>query len=75
MNPANAVISDHLGDAYWMNGRKNEALFQWNHSLVLKEDADMINHKTIKAKAENGLLNVKVLKLKDENLIKNLEQM
>ena len=75
MNPANAVISDHLGDAYWMNGRKNEALFQWNHSLVLKEDADMTNHKTIKAKAENGLLNVKVLKLKDENLIKNLEQM
>ncbi|MBP5352581.1 MAG: tetratricopeptide repeat protein, partial [Alphaproteobacteria bacterium] len=42
LQPGNAVISDHLGDAYWMGGRRNEAVFQWEHALVLKEDSDLI---------------------------------
>lgn len=75
MNPANAVISDHLGDAYWMNNRKNEAGFQWNHALVLKEDADMIDRKVIKNKIENGLPPASPYQLSDEELIKNLLQM
>ena len=75
MNPANAVISDHLGDAYWMKGRKNEAGFQWNHALILKEDADMIDRENIKGKIKKGLDKMKTLGLKDSELIKNLEQM
>lgn len=75
MNPANAVISDHLGDAYWMHGRKNEAGFQWRHALVLKEDADMIDKKLIKAKLDNGLDTATTYNLTDEQLIKDLSQM
>lgn len=31
-------INDHLGDAYWMAGRKDEALFQWRRVLTLQPD-------------------------------------
>ena len=31
-------INDHLGDAYWRVGRKDEALFQWQRVLTLKPD-------------------------------------
>lgn len=27
------IINDHLGDAYWLVGRNNEARFQWNRAL------------------------------------------
>ncbi len=27
------IINDHLGDAYWLVGRRNEARFQWNRAL------------------------------------------
>lgn len=55
MKPGNALICDHLGDAYWYAGRKNEARFQWNHSLVLKEDASEVDYAKIREKIENGL--------------------
>jgi len=29
-------INDHLGDAYWRVGRRDEALFQWRRVLTLK---------------------------------------
>lgn len=74
MNPANAVISDHLGDAYWFAGRKNEAVFQWRHALAQKEDADMIDAKKIKSKIENGLQDQKIYPLYDEKLIKALSE-
>ena len=54
LNPGNAVINDHLGDAYWFAGRKNEAVFQWNHALDLKEDADILDKNKINDKIENG---------------------
>lgn len=38
--PANAEINDHLGDAYWMVGRRREAGFQWNRVLTLDPDAE-----------------------------------
>ena len=38
--PANAEINDHLGDAYWMVGRRREAGFQWTRVLTLDPDAD-----------------------------------
>lgn len=31
-------INNHLGDAYWMIGRKDEAVFQWRRVLTLKPD-------------------------------------
>lgn len=34
-------INNHLGDAYWMAGRKDEARFQWRRVLTLKPDAKM----------------------------------
>ena len=74
MNPANAVISDHLGDAYWFAGRKNESGFQWRHAIVLKEDADMIDKDKIKDKIENGLKEQKVYSLSDEKLLKKLSE-
>ncbi len=32
-------VNDHLGDAYWKIGRKDEALFQWRRVLSLGPDA------------------------------------
>ena len=32
MKPADPVVNDHLGDAYWRMGRKLDAHFQWNHA-------------------------------------------
>jgi tetratricopeptide (TPR) repeat protein len=42
-------INNHLGDAYWKVGRKDEALFQWRRVLTLKPDDK------IKANAETKL--------------------
>jgi tetratricopeptide (TPR) repeat protein len=39
-------INNHLGDAYWKVGRKDEALFQWKRVLTLQPDSK------IKASAE-----------------------
>ena len=32
LKPADPVVNDHLGDAYWRMGRKLDAHFQWNHA-------------------------------------------
>jgi tetratricopeptide (TPR) repeat protein len=42
-------INNHLGDAYWMVGRKDEAVFQWRRVLTLKPD------EKIRADAETKL--------------------
>lgn len=42
-------INNHLGDAYWMVGRKDEAVFQWRRVLTLTPDDK------IKADAEKKL--------------------
>ena len=70
LNSGNAVISEHLGDAYWLGGRKNEAVFQWKHALVQKEDADLINKDVLKEKiagsgVENSLITIANPELKD----------
>lgn len=46
-------INDHLGDAYWMVGRKDEAGFQWKRVLTLKPD-DRIKA-SVEGKIANGL--------------------
>ncbi len=33
LEPNDATINEHLGDAYWRVGRKIEARFQWQHAL------------------------------------------
>ena len=53
--PSEAVIYDHLGDAYWQVGRTREAAFQWNHALGLKDDTGEFNRQATLKKLENGL--------------------
>jgi tetratricopeptide (TPR) repeat protein len=36
--PGDSVLLDHLGDAYWLVGRKNEARYQWKHAHDLSQD-------------------------------------
>ena len=38
--PANAVIVDHLGDAYWQVGRRREAEWQWSRVLTLDPEPE-----------------------------------
>ncbi|ACG77772.1 TPR domain protein [Phenylobacterium zucineum HLK1] len=46
-------INNHLGDAYWMAGRKDEAVFQWRRVLTLKPDAKI--QADAEAKLASGL--------------------
>lgn len=55
LEPANALINEHLGDAYWQGGRKNEARFQWQHALTLPDDTGEVITKDVKAKIANGI--------------------
>ena len=75
MNPGNAVISDHLGDVYWFSGRKNEAVFQWKHALVLKEDSEGLQKDQVKDKIENGLAENSILTLDNQNLLDELKNL
>lgn len=40
LKPYDATINDHLGDAYWTDGREREARFQWQRSLTYREDEE-----------------------------------
>ena len=53
--PSNAIISDHLGDAYWFGKRKNEARFQWKHALTMKDTTGELDISLVKDKLANGL--------------------
>lgn len=48
-----SVINDHLGDAYWAQGRRREALFQWRRALTLGPEGD--EGPKIEAKIGDGL--------------------
>ena len=39
--PGDPTINEHLGDAYWMAGRKLDARFQWNHALAFNTDPNV----------------------------------
>lgn len=60
--PSNAVISDHLGDAYWFGNRKNEAGFQWRHALTMKDESGELDRAKVKEKIASGLVNAPALK-------------
>lgn len=49
LSPADPEVNDHLGDAYWMVGRRDEAGFQWRRVLTLNPPAE------VKARAEKKL--------------------
>jgi Flp pilus assembly protein TadD len=53
LRPGDATLNDHLGDAYWKVGRRNEARFQWSHALTL--DPDDKQKISLKTKLEQGL--------------------
>ena len=46
LDAGDAEINDHLGDAYWRAGRRDEARFQWRAVLVFNPDPE------VKARAE-----------------------
>ncbi|MDX1739581.1 MAG: tetratricopeptide repeat protein, partial [Alphaproteobacteria bacterium] len=53
LEPGEAVIVEHLGDAYWKVGRKREARFQWNRALKWPtEDVDV---EAVRKKLTEGL--------------------
>jgi tetratricopeptide (TPR) repeat protein len=53
LEPVDPIVTDHLGDVYWMNDRKLEAQFQWRRALSFEPtEADQ---KRILRKLEVGL--------------------
>ena len=71
--PSSAVISSHLGDAYWFAHRKNEARFQWKHALSLKDDSGELDIKKTKAKVKNGIAEEPALIYDKEQAEKDLK--
>ena len=53
--PSSAIISSHLGDAYWFAHRKNEARFQWQHALQMKDDSGELDVDATKEKLSHGI--------------------
>ena len=51
--PGDPTINEHLGDAYWMSGRRLDARFQWNHALAFNTDPKA--KADIEKKLANGL--------------------
>jgi tetratricopeptide (TPR) repeat protein len=48
LEPVDPIVTDHLGDVYWMNDRKLEARFQWRRALSFEPtetDAKRIHRK------------------------------
>ncbi len=75
--PSSAIISSHLGDAYWFAHRKNEAKFQWQHALSLKDDSGELDIHATKYKIKNGLStapNLSYDKEKIEETIKRIKK-
>ena len=53
LRPQDAVINDHLGDAYWKVGRRLEARFQWERVRTLDAGEDLLEQ--VETKLEDGL--------------------
>lgn len=51
--PSDGTINEHLGDAYWKVGRRNEARFQWQRALSL--DIEEPQRAGLSKKLESGL--------------------
>jgi tetratricopeptide (TPR) repeat protein len=53
LEPVDPIVTDHLGDVYWMNDRKLEAQFQWRRALSFKPTE--VDQKRIQRKLDVGL--------------------
>src|SRR3546814_11542701 len=53
LEPGDPTINEHLGDAYWKVGRRNEARFQWSHALRMDPDDKRVAN--IETKVRCGL--------------------
>jgi tetratricopeptide (TPR) repeat protein len=53
LEPVDPILTDHLGDVYWVNGRQPEARFQWRRALSF--DPDETEAVRIRLKLELGL--------------------
>ena len=53
LEPADPDINNHLGDAYWRDGRKTEARYQWERVLTLAPDAKLRGE--VEGKLKSGL--------------------
>ena len=53
LEAADPSINDHLGDAYWMVGRRDEATYQWRRVLSLTPEAELKT--AAEAKLAHGL--------------------
>ena len=53
LEPVDPVVTDHLGDVYWANGRALEAQFQWRRALSF--DPEEKEATRIRRKLELGL--------------------
>jgi len=41
LEPEDALIISHLGDAYWQTERYAEAQFKWNYAMQLADNEDL----------------------------------
>ncbi|QJE71880.1 tetratricopeptide repeat protein [Aerophototrophica crusticola] len=53
LHPLDPAMNDHLGDAYWAAGRKQEARFQWTRAAQQSADKDL--KQAAEDKLKNGL--------------------
>lgn len=53
LEPVDPIVTDHLGDVYWVNGRQLEARFQWRRALSF--DPTEKDAERIRAKLDKGL--------------------
>ena len=52
LDPEDASINGHLGDAYWAAGRKLEATYQWRRALIFNPAPD--DAAKLEAKLQGG---------------------
>ena len=52
LDPEDASINGHLGDAYWAAGRKLEATYQWRRALIFNPEPD--DAAKLEAKLQGG---------------------
>jgi len=57
--PQDPTINDHLGDAYWLAGRKREARYQWARAAKMDPNEDLML--SINDKLENGLTHSEIV--------------
>ena len=71
--PSNAVVFEHLGDAYYQVGRKDEARYQWQHALRATEDKDDLDIVAVERKLKNGMEKQTPIPFDDELLKERLK--